>query len=60
MSTDDEDKVNAQMKNYEHKIEDLMNEVGTLKSEVWNKLIRNLPTYKLHYNIFRPHVVEQF
>ena len=34
MSTDDEDKVHAQMKNYEHKIDDLMNEVGTLKSEV--------------------------
>ena len=34
LSTDEEDQVLGQMKGYEHKIDNLMNEVGTLKNEV--------------------------
>ena len=34
LSTDDEDRVNQHMRQYETKIDSLMSEVGTLKSEV--------------------------
>ena len=34
LSTDEEDQVLGHMKGYEHKIDNLMNEVGTLKNEV--------------------------
>lgn len=36
LSTDDEDRVHGQMKNYEKKIENLMSEMGSLKTEVVN------------------------
>lgn len=36
LSTDEEDHILGQMKGYEHKIDNLMNEVGTLKNEVLN------------------------
>ena len=34
LNTDDEDAVSNKMRHYEHKIDSLMNEVGTLKNEV--------------------------
>ena len=34
LSTDEEDEVTSKMKKYERKIDELMNEVGTLKNEV--------------------------
>ena len=34
LDTEDEDRVHGKMKKYEDKIDSLMNEVGTLKSEV--------------------------
>jgi len=34
LNTDDEDTVSNKMRQYEHKIDSLMNEVGTLKNEV--------------------------
>jgi phage host-nuclease inhibitor protein Gam len=34
LSTDEEDRVHSEMRNYENKIENLMAEVGTLKNEV--------------------------
>jgi len=34
LSTDEEDQVHGQMRNYEKKIDSLMSEVGTLKNEV--------------------------
>ena len=37
LSTDEEDRVHSEMRQYENKIENLMSEVGTLKNEVLNK-----------------------
>ena len=34
LSTDEEDRVHGEIRQYENKIEDLMSEVGTLKNEV--------------------------
>jgi hypothetical protein len=34
LSTDEEEQVHGQMKNYEKKIENLMSEMGSLKTEV--------------------------
>lgn len=39
LSTDEEDRVHNVMRGYEHKIDNLMSEVGTLKNEVVSPVI---------------------
>lgn len=48
LSTDEEEHVHGQMKNYEKKIENLMSEMGSLKTEVCI-LEKNAQMYKDDY-----------
>lgn len=48
LSTDEEERVHGQMKNYEKKIENLMSEMGSLKNEVG--IVRN------HWKLNQSHI----
>jgi len=41
LDTDEEDRIHNEMRGYEHKIDNLMTEVGTLKNEVVSPLFRS-------------------
>lgn len=56
LSTDEEERVHGQMKNYEKKIENLMSEMGSLKNEVG--IVRNHwklnQSHLLHFDYVNP------